>query len=860
MSEFTFYFSGLETGIETTEEFLKAGMGIKGGMMSFLTFRGSDKNTQWLKRFRAEYKGKVMIDSGAHAFIYAENIEAGTVKGGWHPVNKDIDSVLQNIEEYMNSYFDWLENNRDAYDYAVEMDIQKIVGQEKVDAWREEFIKRKIPVVIVLHPRAGDTIDVVKKWKEKGVTYFGRGEFDKENIQDVKMLRDMKDEGVDIHIFAFSPTDLGKFTSLITSSDSSSWLSAGKLGTLIVAKGRQYENIDLKQNPIMVKKAINSEITKVIPKEEIEKQVKKHKYLYLNWYNMLQLQKWVDTISKQPQYMKQIESAENGETVLPAWVNEFDKFGRPKSIYLKSRFNNYKCYSDDTEILTENGWKLFKDLNGEEKVATLENGELKYVKPIDSFEYVYEDEYLYGLKGTQFDLLVTPNHNVYVRRRNKEFELMSIENIIKDGKAFKSYQFKKDAIWVGEKKEGFVLPFQKTEFEIPAHYNGVGIIPTIKYKVESPSVEINMNDWLEFLGYFISEGHTVSKPRNGNYDVGVSQYKKESKKKIGECLSKLPLHFNITKQGFVFHNKQLWLYLKQFGKSKDKFIPREVLSLPSEQLRIIFDALILGDGHIYESGQIVYYTISKRLADDVQEIALKIGYAANISYLEKRRGYLVYIIRKRLTPRIATHNTAEKVFYKGRKVYSVQVPSGVIYVRRNGKAIWSGNSGVYAKIIQKNALECNNCVVKDVCPVYKENSLCYFTPHWKKLGEKTRNKEAIVSTLQNILADKIARLERGKYFEDKSGGMLDKQVSALEMDIVKTLEILHRIMYGVAPTTNVNVLTKGDSKINIGGDKDSILEELRKEYGDEMAGKIEKKIEKKEVEIAEVKNEKDSGR
>lgn len=38
------------------------------------------------------------------------------------------------------------------------------------------------------------------------------------------------------------------------------------------------------------------------------------------------------------------------------------------------------CYSDDTEVLTEDGWKQFTELNGREKVATLntETNEIEY--------------------------------------------------------------------------------------------------------------------------------------------------------------------------------------------------------------------------------------------------------------------------------------------------------------------------------------------------------------------------------------------------------------------------------------------------------------------------------------------------
>ncbi len=38
---------------------------------------------------------------------------------------------------------------------------------------------------------------------------------------------------------------------------------------------------------------------------------------------------------------------------------------------------DYSCYDNETEILTEEGWKFFKDLNKNEKVATLKTQDLK---------------------------------------------------------------------------------------------------------------------------------------------------------------------------------------------------------------------------------------------------------------------------------------------------------------------------------------------------------------------------------------------------------------------------------------------------------------------------------------------------
>lgn len=43
------------------------------------------------------------------------------------------------------------------------------------------------------------------------------------------------------------------------------------------------------------------------------------------------------------------------------------------------------CYDDETKILTDEGWKLFSELNKGEKVATLnqESGEIEYQIPLE---------------------------------------------------------------------------------------------------------------------------------------------------------------------------------------------------------------------------------------------------------------------------------------------------------------------------------------------------------------------------------------------------------------------------------------------------------------------------------------------
>jgi len=76
----------------------------------------------------------------------------------------------------------------------------------------------------------------------------------------------------------------------------------------------------------------------------------------------------------------------------------------------------FACYSDDTEIFTEHGWKLFNKLTFEDKVLTKNNkGFQLFVKPSKIHDYNFNGELIhFGGKNYPFDLLVTPNHRVIV--------------------------------------------------------------------------------------------------------------------------------------------------------------------------------------------------------------------------------------------------------------------------------------------------------------------------------------------------------------------------------------------------------------------------------------------------------------
>ncbi len=82
--------------------------------------------------------------------------------------------------------------------------------------------------------------------------------------------------------------------------------------------------------------------------------------------------------------------------------------------------NCYRCFSDDTEVLSASGWMPMRAATEETKVATLTpQGKLTYEYPDEVMHYHYNGEMVH-IHGRFLDQLVTPNHNCYARRAHKD--------------------------------------------------------------------------------------------------------------------------------------------------------------------------------------------------------------------------------------------------------------------------------------------------------------------------------------------------------------------------------------------------------------------------------------------------------
>lgn len=346
------------------------------------------------------------------------------------------------------------------------------------------------------------------------------------------------------------------------------------------------------------------------------------------------------------------------------------------------------CYDEQTEILTKNGWKYFKDLTMDDEIYTVtKDNVIEIHKPVRLFTYDYDGEMI-RFKSKSFDLLVTPNHRMYV------YDIHQKYNTFVEAEKFNPsrHYIPKYANWKGEEKELFILP------EVTMRNSHSYIKETIN---------IPMDSWLKFLGIWIAEGSIDNDniaPSHG-YRVVITQKKENISQEIEQMLKELPFNFTKKDEHFIIHNKQLWFYLKRFGKQPQRFIPAEIKQLSKRQLSILFEWLLKGDGHVRKTtNQINLWTTSKQLSDDIQEIMVKLGYVSTVTIKHvNNKKYFIKgreITFKHNVFNVGLQSTKYYVFrkkhinreyYKG-KVYCCEVPNNTVFVRRNGKTTWCGNS------------------------------------------------------------------------------------------------------------------------------------------------------------------------
>ena len=350
------------------------------------------------------------------------------------------------------------------------------------------------------------------------------------------------------------------------------------------------------------------------------------------------------------------------------------------------------CYSQDTEILTANGWKRFNQISNLDSVAAVNptNLRLNFEKPRKIYWKKYKGKMI-SFKSRSIDLLVTPNHKMLLMQRKR-----GKKTIIREAGKYAGEHYIFQAVnWEG-RDEDFVLPSFCYGFNR-------GFEP----------VKIPIRVWAMFMGLYLSEGWIVKMHGKGDKSkrMGMRVYiaQRTHVKQFEAMLKKMPFKYRYDNKSsrFVINSSQLVSYLEQFGHAKNKFVPENIKNASVETIKDFLKYFCLGDGCLRENGGMRLFSTSKRMIDDIQELLIKCGYTGTIvvdksedinrrkskSTLKIRSLNDVYSIEQRKTNKTTIRQeNYSHVDYAG-YIGCVSVSTGFVMVRRNGRTAVCGNTG-----------------------------------------------------------------------------------------------------------------------------------------------------------------------
>lgn len=343
------------------------------------------------------------------------------------------------------------------------------------------------------------------------------------------------------------------------------------------------------------------------------------------------------------------------------------------------------CYDELTEVLTGRGWISFEDLSLDDDVATVSPDQqcFEWQKPSHVVWEHYEGDML-KFGSRVFDLLVTPNHRMYVARRGAsfspdKFSIVTAEELAKD------YQNAKARISRGWKT--CVVPPNLGKGDFPEKI----VIPPLPEDVRNGhGVQlywIETEDFMRLAGWYLSEGH-ADPFRQGRQAgrLSIAQVNNEEyRNEIADLFVRIGLPPSWHSREITVWCRNLsYFMIQEFGHgSKNKRIPSWVKNLDPSLLKILRDTMMKGDGA--QDGT-AYISYSYMLRDDFQEICLKTGWRATITKNRVNVGTIQIYPEIRREP--------DCVKYSG-MIGCATVPNGLMIVRRNGMPCISGNSTQY---------------------------------------------------------------------------------------------------------------------------------------------------------------------
>lgn len=326
------------------------------------------------------------------------------------------------------------------------------------------------------------------------------------------------------------------------------------------------------------------------------------------------------------------------------------------------------CLSEDTEILTNNGWKAYGDINNNDITLGYDvNTKELFWQPIEKINVFNYFGDMYHIKSRSLDILMTPEHRNVVERN----------------------------YYRGPRKNQKKIPYE-TIIEAQDLKPEDCIIVAGKYS-GAPKEKTISDDIVRLVGWLVTDGFIVSQ---GN-EFKIGQTNPKGQIEIEKLRVRLGINnYNVQKRQFkngtgIDKTYYIPAYIRNkvvIHVDKNKCLTVKFLrKLTKRQLHILYNTMMLADGHDPKNKRVnpVFTQNNNQTAHNFQILCVMLGKQCGWSKKSDSNGLSLTITKgrkrqiKRNIPTIKQYNGI---------VWCPTTESGTWIARRNGKVFITGNS------------------------------------------------------------------------------------------------------------------------------------------------------------------------
>ena len=335
----------------------------------------------------------------------------------------------------------------------------------------------------------------------------------------------------------------------------------------------------------------------------------------------------------------------------------------------------FGCYAEDTEVLTRYGWKLHADVAAGDLVMAydVQTSTTRWEPVEATHNYPYIGD-MVNVHHRSLRMLVTPNHRMVTGTRFRW----------PDGR--RAFEFREAGAMVSQ-GPGCEVPYAQP--------------------CEDFGADADL-DLMQYLGWWIAEGclndwgpvlTQVVGPLAEEMKANVTRMGYEYNEWVGGRSTEQPC-MQLRLRGAIDFGH--WLHDEVGEGAANKRIPTFVWDSDAMARRTLLIALMQGDGNhdwTPEASLGVYCTTSKGLADDVQFLAISLGYAARVKIdpPDKAHHKVRYYVEIHARATLGLKGYTRTLEHYEGNVVCLTVPSGAYVTRREGYMAIAGNSSLWMR-------------------------------------------------------------------------------------------------------------------------------------------------------------------